>query len=265
MSDMSSQLGATGGGARFPEVRKVRTDAPWVWLARGWADMSSVPALSLSYGIAFFLISLSLVVALFQFELGALVPVMAAGFLLVGPMLAVGMYEASRRLEADLPVRLADVAFVSTRSPAQLAFLGAMLMGAMLIWVRIASLLFALFFGSQDMPTIAEFVPALLLTPHGLGLLIVGTVTGGVLALVCFAISVVSVPMLMARDVDAVTAVLTSIETVRRNFWPMMIWGWIIAFFTAIGIATFLLGLIVVFPLLGHATWHAYRDLVTER
>ena len=258
MSEISSQLGAAGGRDRFPDVRKVRADAPWVWLARGWADMSSVPALSLSYGIAFFVISLSLIVALFQFELGALVPVMAAGFLLVGPMLAVGMYEASRRIEAGLPVRLADVAFVSTRSPTQLAFLGAMLMGAMLIWVRIASLLFALFFGSQDMP-------ALLLTPHGLGLLVVGTAVGGLLALVCFAISVVSVPMLMARDVDAVTAVLTSIETVRRNFWPMMIWGWIIAFFTAVGIATFLLGLIVVFPLLGHATWHAYRDLVRAR
>ncbi|MEX0840153.1 MAG: DUF2189 domain-containing protein [Parvibaculum sp.] len=264
MSDMSSQFGAAGGGARLPEIRTIRADAPWVWLARGWADMSSVPAISLAYGVGFFLISLLLVCALFLFNLGALVPVMAAGFLLVGPMLAVGMYEASRRVEADLPVRLADVAFVSTRSPAQLAFLGAMLMGAMLIWVRIATLLFALFFGTQTMPQLDEFVPALLLTPHGLGLLVVGTVVGGALAFICFAISVVSVPMLMARDVDAVTAALTSIETVRRNFWPMMIWGWIIAFFTAFGIATLFVGLIVVFPLLGHATWHAYRALVAE-
>lgn len=264
MSEMSPHAGATGLRDRFPEVRKVRADAPWVWLARGWADMSAVPGVSLAYGGVFFLISLSLVVALFIFNLGALVPVMAAGFLLVGPLLAVGMYEASRRLEAGLPVRLVDVAFVSTRSPAQLAFLGAMLMGAMLVWIRIATLLFALFFGTQTMPQLTEFVPALLLTPHGLGLLVVGAAVGGVLALLCFSISVVSVPMLMARDVDAVTAVLTSIEAVKRNFWPMMIWGWIIAFLTAFGIATLFVGLIVVFPLLGHATWHAYRDLVGE-
>ena len=261
MSDVSS---AANGGMRFPQVRKVRADAPWVWLARGWADMYAVPAVSFTYGIFFFVLSLLLVSALFLFNLGALVPVMAAGFLLVGPMLAGGMYEASRRIETGLPVRLADVAFVSMQSPAQLAFLGAMLMGAMLIWVRIATLLFALFFGSQTMPQLGEFVPALLLSPHGLGLLVVGTATGGVLALICFSISVVSVPMLMARDVDAVTAVLTSIETVRRNFWPMMIWGWIIAFLTAFGIATLFVGLVFVFPLLGHATWHAYRDIVSE-
>ncbi|MDO9126476.1 MAG: DUF2189 domain-containing protein, partial [Parvibaculum sp.] len=105
-------------------IRRIRADEPWRWLAAGWADMQAVPSISLAYGFVFFLASLSLVGTLFLLNLGALVPVMAAGFLLLGPMLAVGLYEASRRLEAGLSVHFSDVAFVSTRNLTQLALLG---------------------------------------------------------------------------------------------------------------------------------------------
>ncbi len=245
-------------------VRRIRADEPWRWLAAGWADMQAVPSISLAYGFVFFLASLSLVGTLFLLNLGALVPVMAAGFLLLGPMLAVGLYEASRRLEAGLPVRFSDVAFVSTRNLTQLALLGAMLMGAVIVWLQIAGWLFALFYGTAGLPALADFIPTLLLTARGLTLLVVGTAAGAVLAFAVFAISAISVPLLLARDVDAVTAVLTSIEAVRRNFWPMLLWGWIVTLLTAFGIATGFLGLVVIFPLLGHATWHAHRALTAD-
>ncbi|ABS63143.1 integral membrane-like protein [Parvibaculum lavamentivorans DS-1] len=242
-------------------VRRIRADEPWRWLAAGWADMRAVPSISLAYGFVFFLISLSLAGLLFLFKLGAFLPVMAAGFLLLGPMLAVGLYEASRRLEAGLPVRFADVAFVSTRNLTQLAFLGAMLMGAMIVWLQIAGWLFALFYGPVGLPPLSAFIPALLLTSRGLTLLVVGTAAGAVLAFVVFSISAISAPLLLARDIDAVTAVLTSIEAVRHNFWPMLLWAWIVTLLTAFGIASGFLGLVVIFPLLGHATWHAHRAL----
>lgn len=247
-----------------PRLRPVTLDAPWAWLRHGWADMWRIPRISLAYGLAFTAISLTLVTALFVIDMSAVALAMAAGFMLVGPMLAVGMYEASRRLEAGIPIRLRDVVFVSARSPGQLAFLGAILTAVLLVWMRLATLLFALFFGNAGFPPLDEFVPTLLLTWHGLGLLIVGTGAGGILAFATFAISAISVPMLLVSDRDAVTAVLASIEAVKRNVWPMLLWGWLVALLTAFGIATLFIGMAITFPLLGHATWHAYRALVVE-
>lgn len=251
-------------GSADTSIRSIRPDQPWRWLEAGWADMRKVPAISLTYGFVFLFASLSFVTVLLAAGLSALVPVMAAGFLLVGPMLAVGLYEASRRLEAGLPVQLSDVAFVSSRNISQLALVGAMLAGAMLIWLQVAGWLFALFFGPVGIPPLSEFAPMLLLTARGLTMLVVGTAAGGAIAFTVFAISAISVPLLLARDIDAVTAVITSVRAVRRNFWTMLLWAWIVALLTAFGIATWFLGLAVIFPLLGHATWHAQRSLVGD-
>ena len=251
-----------GGQTGSIKVAKITADDPWVWIRAGWSDMGRAPLVSLSYGFGFSLISVLLVSGMFWLDASAVALAAAAGFMIVGPMLAVGMYEASRRLEGGRHVALFDVLFVSTRSPAQLAFMGIMLMGVFLVWMRVATLLFALFFGDSGFPPLPEFIPTLLLTPHGLGLLVVGSIVGAVLAVFTFAISAISVPLLMVRDVDAVTAVIASVEAVKKNFWPMMLWGWIIAFAMAFGIATLFIGMIFTFPLVGHATWHAYRALV---
>ena len=251
-----------GGEAGAIEIAKITADDPWAWIRSGWSDMGRSPLVSLSYGLGFSVISAVLVAAMFWLDASSLALAAGAGFMIVGPMLAVGMYEASRRMESGRHVALFDVLFVSTRSPAQLAFLGIMLMGVFLVWMRVATLLFALFFGDSGFPPLADFVPTLLLTPHGLGLLVVGTIIGSVLAVFTFAISAISVPLLMARDVDAVTAVIASVQAVQKNFWPMMLWGWIIAFAMGFGIATLFVGMIFTFPLVGHATWHAYRALV---
>jgi uncharacterized membrane protein len=252
------------GRARTARVRRVSREAPWEWLAAGWRDLWRAPAVGLGYGLAVALAGALLTAGLFFLDSLPLVLPLAAGFMLAGPMLAVGLYETSRRLAAGEPIRAASVLLVRTASPGQLGFIGALLMLFMLAWARIATLLFALFFGTSGYPPIEEWVSLLLFSAEGLGFLVVGTAAGGALALAAFAVSAVSVPMLMAREVDAVTAILTSLQAVRENPAPMLLWAWLIALLIAFGLATLYVGLIVTFPLVGHATWHAYRALLAD-
>ena len=244
------------------QIKKLSLDDPWRWIAAGWRDMWAMPAISLTYGLLFSAVSLGLSTALFVAEWSSLVLALGAGFMLVGPMLAVGLYEASRRLEAGEKVQLGRILFVKTMSPTQLAFLGILLMLAMLFWMRIASLLFALFFGLNGFPPLVDFLPTMIFTLHGLGLTVVGSAVGALLAFGVFSISALSVPMLMTRDMDAVSAMLASVKAVRENIGPMVLWAWIIALVMIAGMATFFVGMIIAFPLIGHATWHAYRGTI---
>lgn len=245
-----------------PQIRRVPLERPWIWLAAGWRDIWRAPGVSLTYGAVFAAISMTLTVGLFAIGLEYLLPPLVAGFMLVGPMLAVGLYETSRRLESGEPVTLGAALFAVTRAPTQLAFLGVFLALALLFWMRVASLLFALFFGTMNFPPLGEILPTLFFTWEGLSLLIVGSAFGAVLAAAVFAISVVSVPLLMVRDVDAVTAMIVSIRAVRANLVVLALWAWLVAVLTGFGLIPAYLGLIVTFPLVGHATWHAYRDLI---
>lgn len=245
-----------------PVVQSIAMDAPWRWLAAGWRDMWMRPGLSLGYGLVAVGTSAGLTALLIYLELFSLVLVLAAGFMLVGPLLAVGLYEMSRKLAKGESVTRKDVAFVSTAAPVQLAFIGVLLSLMLLAWIRIATLLFAIFFGVESIPPFEQFFPALILEPRGLALLVVGTLVGGAIATVVFATAVVSVPMLLERDIDAVTAIITSVKAVKDNLGPMMLWAWLILVLTTFGIATLFVGLVVTFPLVGHATWHAYKEVI---
>lgn len=245
-------------------LRPISLEEPWTWLAAGWRDMWRMPHISLGYGIVVAAISVLITWTLFRLDAIAMLLPLAAGFMLIGPMLAVGLYEASRRQELGLPIHAFDIVVVKVASPTQLTLIGGILCFTLMAWWRIASLLFALFYGLDGFPPLDAWVDLLLFTPKGLIFLIVGSAIGGVLAAFIFAISAVSVPLLMARKCDAVTAILTSIEAVKRNPQPMLLWAWLIALLTGFGIATLYVGLIVVFPLVGHATWHAYRALVPD-
>ncbi|MEQ8747466.1 DUF2189 domain-containing protein [Pyruvatibacter sp.] len=250
------------GPKAAPVVNTIAMDAPWRWLAAGWRDLWSRPGLSLGYGLVFVAVSAGVTAGLLYLELFSLILALAAGFMLVGPLLAVGLYEISRRLQSGEPISTSDVAIVSTAAPVQLAFIGVMLSLMLLAWIRIATLLFAIFFGMESFPPFSEFFPALILEPRGLALLVTGTLVGGAIAAVVFSAAVVSVPMLVERDIDAVTAVLTSIKAVQLNLGPMLLWAWLVLILTAFGIATLFVGLIITFPLVGHATWHAYKDVI---
>lgn len=250
-------------GFKLPAIRRIDGERPWLWLAAGWRDLCRHPAISLGYGAAFTVASYALTATLVYFDLLVLLLPLAAGVVFVGPMLAVGLYEISRRIETGQPVRVRNIVFVATRSPTQIAFIGLILAFFMLAWVRLATLLFALFFGPVT-PPLDQLFHTFLFSLQGLSFLALGTAVGGVLALLAFAISAISIPRLMVQDTDAITAIATSVAAVGRNFWPMLLWGWLIAMLTAIGIATLYFGLILTFPLIGHATWHAYRSLVDE-
>lgn len=254
--------GAAPTTAAGVTVLQVPFDAPWAWLAAGWRDMWTVPQVSLAYGALFAIVSALLAAGLLAGGLESLILALAGGFLLIGPIAAVGLYDASRRLAAGESVTMAGACKSMLSAPGQLGFFGAILMFAYFVWVELASLLFMLFLGSKPLPPASEFVPTLLFTPAGLGLLVVGTIVGGLIAALVFAISAVSVPLMTVRRIDAVTAMQTSLAAVRLNPQPMALWAGLIAGFMALGLAAVFVGLVIVFPLIGHATWHAFRDLV---
>src|SRR6185295_4252279 len=210
-------------------IEKVAFDAPWSWLASGWRDMWIVPRISLSYGAAFALLSMGLTVGLSVASLQSLVLALAGGFLLIGPIAAVGLYETSRRLENGQTVAFSDVVRAGFSAPGQLGFFGAILAFLYLAWLQVAFLLFMLFLGSGGLPPPSEFVPTLLFTARGLGLLVMGTATGCVLALITFAISAISVPLLLTRRADAMTAIAASLTAVLVNLKPMALWAAIVA------------------------------------
>jgi uncharacterized membrane protein len=254
---------ATDPGYRLPTIRKVGAEAPWRWLEAGFKDIMAARKVALAYGLGFFGISVAITVGLWMIGWQALTPVFAGGFLLVGPMLAVGLYETSRRIEAGKPMVLKDILLVKTASPIQLAYLGFLLMFAFGVWLRVAQLLFAMFM-SGSYPTIADFAQFILTTPQGLSLVVLGTLIGFAIALTVYAMTAVAAPFLMDRKSDFFTAIAMSISAVRQNFAAMMIWAWIIAGMIFLSAATFFIAMIVVFPLVGCASWHAYRDLVED-
>lgn len=235
--------------------------AAFSWLAAGWRDFQTQPVMSLAYGFLVFLISLGVIAGLFALQLDYILLPALAGFMVVGPVLAIGLYEKSRRLSEGTPVRLTDMIWVRPESGGQILFTGVLLCLLMLLWMRAAVLIYALFFGLQPFPGMDQILPVLLTTPTGWTILGVGTVVGGLFAAFSFAISLFSLPMLLNERVDALTAMGTSMALVWNNLAVTVTWGAIVLALFAVGIVTALLGLIIVFPVLGHATWHAYKAI----
>ena len=240
--------------------RTLPLDAPWGWLAGAWQDLAQAPFISLGYGAAVAAAGWALTAAIASSRSLSLALPLAAGFMLVAPMLAVGLYETSRRLQAGERPRLRDVLFVAARSPVQLGFMGVLLALFFMAWQRFAMLLFALFFGAGPIPPLEQWIGILLFTPDGLLFLIVGSAVGGVLAALVFALCAISVPMLIAEPTDAVSAMAASMRAVLANPKPMLLWAWLLALLMGFGIVTLYVGLIVTFPLAGYATWRAYRS-----
>ncbi len=263
VTGLGARMATTIGDRSPPRIRTITTEAPWRWLSAGWRDMRRRPDIGLLYGVGVVVAGYALAFCLFYLDILFLLLPLAASFAIAGPMLAVGLYETSRRLAGDIPIRASDVILVAVRSPRQLAFIGVLLMIFALAWIRIATLLFALFFGPAA-PPLADLIEGLFFSVDGIIFLAIGTAVGACLAFLAFSLSAVSIPLLMVRDLDAITAMIASVNAVLKNFWPMALWAWLIAIFTVIGVVTLLLGLIVTFPLIGHATWHAYTEVIEQ-
>jgi uncharacterized membrane protein len=245
-------------------VRSLTSSDPLKWLSQGWRDLTTEPAMSIIYGLLIFLISAAFVGVLVSSGRDYILFPAFAGFLVVGPILAVGLYEKSRRIEEGLPLRWANIFFVKPRSGGQILFTGVLLCLLMMVWMRAAVLIYALFFGLVPFPGLDHIAKMLFTTDVGLAMLVVGTVVGGLFAAFSFAISAFSIPMLVNEPIDALTAMGSSMALVWNNLRVLLIWSIIVLALFLLSLATGMLGLILIYPLLGHATWHAYRAVRPE-
>jgi uncharacterized membrane protein len=252
----------TAGALALP-VRTIDVECPWQWLAKGWRDLWRAPSVSLGYGAALAAASGAVTIGLWLENALYLMLPMLAGFMMIGPLVATGLYETSRRLERGESASLRDAAGAFRAHLGGLAALGFVLMFFFLAWIRLAFLIFALLFQGVT-PSWEHFISTVFLSVDGIPLLAVGTAVGGVLAVIVFAMTVVSIPLLLDRDIGVVSAMATSVAAFLRNWRIMIGWGALIVLFTAAGFATFYLGLIITLPLIGYASWHAYRDLVAR-
>jgi uncharacterized membrane protein len=242
-------------------INRIEVDDTWEWLRRGWQDFRRAQAVDLCFGIAIAAVSFLIIAMAWQAELWPYVWPLAAGFMFLAPLLGICFYETSRRLEQGLPLNLVDIALSWRQRPGQIFTLGLILMLFQVAWIYIAILIYALFFGGQPVSW-NSFVLDTLLSPKNIPFWIVGCGIGAVLAGIVFAISVVSFPLLLDRDIGVPQAIATSIAASIVNWRVLIGWGALIVLFSIAGIVTLCVGLIVTMPLLGHATWHAYRDIV---
>lgn len=242
-----------------PGVRKVGPGRPFVWLKRGLADLLRIPGVSLTYGVIFAAVGV-LILTLARGG-GHFAPALTTGFLLVAPFLAIVLYDLSRQLGQGGKVNSVAALHAWKRNSGSISLYGLLLALTLIMWERMSAVIFALFYGGR-VPNLRNFVGDVLLSGNYNDFLVAYFGVGGLIAAAVFAFSVVSLPMMLDRDVDIATAIVTSVHCVARNPLAMLVWAVLIAVLMAIGFATWMVGLVLAFPWLGHASWHAYKDLV---
>lgn len=232
-------------------------------LAKGLSDFGVYRTDVIFLCIIYPLAGLVLASLAFGYDMLPLLFPLASGFALIGPVAAVGLYEMSRRREQGVDISWKD-AFGVVRAPAfgAILALGLVLVAIFLLWLAAAWAIYAVTLGTAPPASIGAFAADVLTTGAGWTLIVVGVGVGALFALLVLAISVVSFPLLLDRDVGLHRAVATSVHAVMTNPVPMLAWGLIVAGGLVIGSIPVLLGLIIVMPVLGHATWHLYRKLV---
>ena len=244
----------------LPAVRRVDVIAPFAWLAAGARDFRAHPAPSIFYGACFALMGW-LVVLTFRHAY-EYVSALTTGFFLVGPFIAIGLYDLSRRRERGLPTHLAPTLDAWWPNFGAVGVFALVLIVILLVWARASLVVFALFY-TREMPSLTGFLDQVvsLKNPE---FLVAYLCVGGGFATLVFAISVVSVPMMLDRDADGISAVLTSLRAFGDNLPAMIVWGALITLVVGLGFALWFVGLVVAAPLVGHATWHAYRAIVAD-
>jgi len=244
-------------------VRRISLSDLRYALARGIDDFTAVPSHALFLCVIYPLLGILLIGLTLGNSLLPLAFPIAAGFALIGPLAAIGLYELSRRREAGLDSSSGHALDVlHSPSLGAIIALGALLMAIFLIWLVVAQALYIAIFGYTPPASIAQFVHDVLTTTPGWTLIIVGTGIGFLFAALVLSISAISFPLLLDRDVGAAVAVYTSLRVIAANPIPMALWGLIVAALLVIGSIPFFVGLTVVMPVLGHATWHLYRRTV---
>lgn len=249
-------------GKTDPVIRRITTRDVVEALAQGLRDFQAAPGYGLVLGGVCALIGIAVIGTLYALGMPYLAYPIGAGFALICPFLAAGLYEVSRRLERGLPLGAAEI-WTTVKSRSEVRWMGFMTVFVLIVWMYQVRFLMALFLGYSGMfATMGEFFDVVLHTPQGLMFLAVGNIIGAVLATILFSLSVVSFPLVLDRDVDFVTAMITSVRAVATNPVPMLFWAAIIVVLLVVSALPAFLGLLVTLPVLGHATWHLYRRVV---
>lgn len=258
-------IGHAESHAALPVVRAIGLADVWDALARGWDDFGATRLHVVFLCLIYPVVGLVLGRLATGYDALPLFFPLCSGFALVGPFAAIGVYELSRRREQGLDVAWRH-AFDVLRSPAigSIMLLGVLLGAIFLLWLETAMGIYELLFGQAVPATVAEFARQILTTSAGWTLIVVGNFVGFVFAVVVLTLSVVSFPLLVDCEVGLSVAVWTSVRAVLMNPHIMAIWGLIVAGLLVIGSLPFFIGLAVVMPLLGHATWHLYRKVVAH-
>lgn len=250
-------------GQPVPEVRRISIEDLQDALTAGIADFAANRTDVLFVCVMYPVVGLILARMAFGYEMLPLLFPLASGFALVGPFAAIGLYEMSRRREQGATVTWADALGVF-RSPSigPIVLLGLILMAIFVLWMFAAAAIYQLTLGPEPPASLGTFAHDVLMTPAGWALIVIGVGVGFLFAVIALSISVVSFSLMLDRNVGLETAVWTSVRAVAANPLPMAAWGLIVATGLVAGSIPLLLGLIVVMPVLGHATWHLYRKVV---
>jgi uncharacterized membrane protein len=246
-----------------PIVRRIHLADLRDALSRGWEDFKAVPSHAIILCVIYPVLGLALARAVLGYSVLPLLFPLAAGFALLGPFAALGLYELSRRRENGEEASAWDALDVF-RSPSFGAMLGlgALLLALFVIWIATAQAIYVAAFGYEPAAGIPDFVTRVLTTPQGWWLILIGCGVGFLFALAALCISVVSFPLMLDRHAGVFEAMVTSLRVVAVNPIPIAAWGLIVAALLVVGSVPFFLGLAIVIPLLGHATWHLYRKVI---
>jgi uncharacterized membrane protein len=245
-----------------PKIAKITVTDVMKSLAKGLRDFQRAPLYSLFFGLCYAAFGWLILFLMIKLEWGSYTYPMATGFALVAPFAAAGLYEISRRLEAEEPLSFsAVIGCVFGRGGKQVGIMAVVTTFAYIVWLDIAVALYVLFYGMKPLKFMA-LIENVLTTPTGLMFFVVGNAIGAALAFLVFSIMVVSLPVVFDRNVDFVTAMITSVKAVLANPKPMLLWMAIIGVLLGLSLASMFVGLLVVLPVLGHATWHLYRRVV---
>ena len=241
----------------LPEIGCVTLGELWICLKKGFVDFLLAP----QYGLAFsavYVVGGFLLVWLGAGTVSWTLTI-SLGFPLVAPFAAVGLYEVSRRIEAGLPLEWKPVlAVVWQERIRQIPWMGANIVIYLLFWTFLAHMIFAVFMGLSTAVNVSSSFE-MFLTPEGMRMVAAEVIVGAALAYLLFSMTLVSLPLLLEKEIDFVTAMLLSIRIVSENFLVLTIWALIIAVLSILALAPWFLGLMIVLPILGHATWHLYR------
>jgi uncharacterized membrane protein len=254
MTESSKRKDQDNGTDTLPfaaPCKELETSAPIRWIKLGWRDLWQAPKQSLSYGAI--LVMCSYLITFLAMTFGNLVVLLAllSGFIFLGPMLAMAFYDISLQLQNGQTPTLGHSLRASWRQIGNQMVFAVILLIIFLVWARAASMIHV-FFPALASPNLAELAT----------FLTVGTIVGSMFAAFVFCVSAFSLPMMMDRDVDTITAVVTSVNAVLRNKAAMVVWALLIVAAVATGIVTALIGLGITLPLIGHATWHAYKETI---